>query len=84
MLSLLNLPAACRGASESCQNNFLLLDARLPLRGTSGQAFIPSHQGRGIIRMSSISALKSEAFWHVLVKRMFEHTSRETFEKPPH
>jgi len=31
--------------------------------------FIPSHQGRGIVRMPSIPALKSGALWHVLVKQ---------------
>jgi hypothetical protein len=30
--------------------------------------FIPSHQGRGIIRMPLIAVLKNGAFWHIAVK----------------
>jgi hypothetical protein len=36
-------------------------------RDDGGQAFIPSHQGRGMIRRPFISALKNGAFSHVLV-----------------
>jgi hypothetical protein len=30
--------------------------------------FVPSHQGRGIISMPFIPALKGGAFWHIVVK----------------